>query len=176
MKPFLTTVFALLLLSNSAGADQTATEAATTHVGAILKLDFKSLDGSYAKEVKLMPGHEFLKKRYGLAVDDSRNTALVLDSKTYVDAIKKSAEGRPARPTEKVDAMLKTLKYDALEVAEGDFATAASDPVGTPDGKLHFHIKQGDAVVKVSPPQADFLLLQLRKVDGQWKVVAEYLD
>ena len=72
--------------------------------------------------------------------------------------------------------MLKGLNYEALDAPPGEFAADPADPVDTPDGKLRFDIKQGDVLLKVSPPTGDFLLLQLRKIGNEWKVVAEYVD
>ena len=60
----------------------------------------------------------------------------------------------------------------------GEFSIPAADPVGTPDSKLHFTIQRGDVLVKAAPGKGsgDFILLQLREVDGTWRVVAESLD
>ncbi len=77
---------------------------------------------------------------------------------------------------EKIAAMMESLKFEALKTTLGDFATQSSDPVGTPDSKLHFTIKEGDVLIKAAPPKRDFILLQVRQVEGAWRVVAEYLD
>ncbi len=74
------------------------------------------------------------------------------------------------------EAKLGELRYEPLEIAEGDFAADPADPVKTSDGRLHFAIKKGDVLLNVSPPKGDFVLLQLRKGDGGWQVVSEYLD
>ena len=61
----------------------------------------------------------------------------------------------------------------------GSRASRKHDLVKTPDGKLHFMIKDGDILFKVGPAKprkGDFLLFQLRPLGGSWKVVAEYLD
>jgi len=66
--------------------------------------------------------------------------------------------------------------FEILETKPGPFAT---DPVNTPDGKLQFMIKDGDILFKVGsakPRKGDFLLFQLRPLEGAWKVVADYLD
>ena len=72
--------------------------------------------------------------------------------------------------------MLKTLAFERMEVEIENNAVEPSDPVGTPDGKLHFKIEDGDALLKIAPPKGDFLLFQIRPIEGKWRVVAEYLD
>ena len=66
--------------------------------------------------------------------------------------------------------------FEILETKPGPFATDPPDPVNTPDGKLHFMIEDGDILFKVGPAKprkGDFLLFQLRPLEGSWKVVAE---
>lgn len=150
--------------------------AAKVHVSSILKADFEKLAETYDAKVTLMPGHEFLKKEYGLSEAADRSQKIDVESEKLLAVMAKKSAERPERPVDRIDAMLETLKYDVLPNAAGDFATDASDPVGTADGKLHFSIEEGDVVLKVSPPKGDFLLLQLRNVEGSWRVVAEYLD
>jgi hypothetical protein len=72
--------------------------------------------------------------------------------------------------------VLETLKYEVLKVKAGKVQVDPTDPVGTPDGKLHFEVKEGDVLLKVSPPKGDFLYLHLRKVNGTWLIVSEYID
>ena len=55
-------------------------------------------------------------------------------------------------------------KYTAMKTEVGDFAADPSDP----GGKLHFAIKAGDVLLKAAPPKGDFVLFQLRMIDGRW--------
>ena len=169
-------LLALVLLAPLCHADDAAIAIAKDHLKSTLTRDFKVLGKTYAPKVTLMPGHEFLKPEYGLAEAGDRSKAVELKRGKLIAAMKKDVAGQPARPLERVEEKLKTLRYEPLEIAEGDFATAPSDSVKTPDGKLHFAIKKGDVLLKVSPPRGDFVLLHLRKGDGGWQVVSEYLD
>lgn len=181
MKTLVTTATALLVLASTVLADDKAIESARSHLGNVLKADFKKLEESYAAEVTLMPGHEFLKPEYGLATAQGRSKATPVERKRLIDAMAKAAEGKPGRDPEKAAALMESLKFEALAVKAGDFVVGSSDPVGTPDSKLRFTIKEGDVLVKAAPPKGDFVLFQLRKDAGQWgdekwRVVAEYLD
>jgi hypothetical protein len=123
-----------------------------------------------------MPGHEFLKEGYGLTEPGGRARGAQIERdklvnvlvKHPVDAAKKAA----------IQKMLPTVRFEKLAVAEGEFVivTDATDPIESPDGKLHFNIAKGDVLVKIVPPRGDFALLQMREEDGTWHVVAEHLD
>jgi hypothetical protein len=156
-------------------ANEQSIAGAKLHLSNILKTNFTALEKSYASSVTLMPGHEFLKQKHGLA-KDGRSKELIANKKKLIVAMKTASASRPARPVERIDKLLKSLKYELIKTGEGDFITDASDPVGTADGKLHFLIKKDDVLLRVSPPKGDFILLHLRKIDGVWKVVSEYLD
>jgi hypothetical protein len=136
----------------------------------------EALEKTYAAEVGLIPGHEFLKDEYALTEPGGRARGATVKKEKLLEAMKKAVADRPARPADRVAKMLAGLTYTVLDAVPGEFAADPSDPVDTPDGKLHFDIKQGDALIKVAPPKGDFLLLQLRQVGGDWKVVAEYVD
>lgn len=153
------------------------------HVRAILSREIGGFSQTYAENVILMPGHEFLKKRYnisGLGRDKPFTTKRVVLTKAMSDAMNKReplSEQDKKERSKRTDERMKQFRFEMLEVKEGDFVTDPSDLVGTPDGKLHFQIKKGDVLYKVVPPRGDFLLLQLREVEkGLWKVVAEYWD
>lgn len=154
----------------------TATAVAKTHLRSILEGDNKKLADTYAAKIVLMPGHELLKEEHGLAGPKGRKEAMTVTRTKLLITMEKAREEWCKPPVEKIDELLKTLAFESIKVEIGDNATDPSDPVDTPDGKLHFKIKDGDALVKVAPPKGDFLLFQLRQIDGKWRVVAEYLD
>ena len=174
----------LILLSPLCCADEGAIESAKTHLKGTLKGNYKGLAATYAPKVKLMPGHEFLKEDYGLVGAGARAEGAEVERDKLIAAMENEAAGRPARPAEPVDArhpervdgVLETLKYEVLKVKAGKVQVDPTDPVGTPDGKLHFEVKEGDVLLKVSPPKGDFLYLHLRKVNGTWLIVSEYID
>lgn len=157
-------------------ADEQGIATAESHLGNLLRGDIPELSKSYAAKVLLMPGHEFLKTDYGLAKDGDRAIGLEVDRGKLVATMKQAAAERRKRPAERINKFLATVRYEVLKTKVGDFATDAADPVGTPDGKLHFTIEKGDLLLKVAPPKGDFLYLHLRKLDDEWRVVSEYLD
>jgi hypothetical protein len=156
--------------------DKLAISTAKIHVAAIVRQDVDALEKTYAAEVGLIPGHEFLKDEYGLTKPGGRARGATVEREKLLAAMKKAVADRPPRPADRVDKMLASLTYTPLDAVPGEFATDPSDPVDTPDGKLRFDIKKGDVLVKVAPPKGDFLLLQLRQIKSAWKVVAEYVD
>jgi len=167
----------LLLCSPAlANSKDDSIAAAKMHLGTFFKGDFKKLESSFAAKIVLMPGHELLKQQYGLAGPGGRKTATTVERAKVIAALTKATQGRPKMSDEQIKTMIQKLKFETLPAKEGDFAAAPADPVDTPDGKLHFTIKKGDVMIKVSPPRGDFLLYQSRKIDGKWKIVAEYLD
>lgn len=169
------TLAAIILTASLVTADEPV-DAAKLHIGSILNADFSKLEGSYASQVTLMPGHEFLKPKYKLTESEGRKEATKVDRKKLIDAMTKSIEGKPKRPADRITSLLESLKFEALKTTEGDFATESSDPVKTTDGKLHFKVEKSDVILKVAPPKGDFLLLQMRNIEGKWRIVAEYLD
>jgi len=173
MKTVFTFICSLLLVIVSWG-NEDAKKVSAQHVRSIVSGELQAMKDSYGKDVALMPGHEFLKEKYGLAND--RKQKVVVKRDQLVAAILKAKGNHPKRAQERIDEKLKGLKYEVMETKVGDFATEASDPVGTPDGKLHFDIKEGDVLIKVSPPRGDFLLLLMRMEEGKWVVCAEYVD
>ena len=176
MKTTMITVTALLMLGGALLADDKAVDASKDHLSSFLRADYKKLEDTYASKVVLMPGHEFLKIEYGLTAEPGRKKATEVERGKLIQAMMKAGEGRPARPADKIAAMMESLRFEILRTTVGDFSTQSSDPVGTPDSKLHFTIKEGDVLVKAAPPKGDFILLQLRQAEGAWRVVAEYLD
>jgi hypothetical protein len=153
-----------------------ALEATKQHMRSFLSADFEKLAETYDATVTLMPGHEFLKPRYGFAADENRAKATVVDRDKFIGKFKELAKDAPKRSAEKIDAMMSELRYVTLEVSPESPSAIPSAPVSTTDGKLHFPISDGDVLIEVSPPVGDFILFHLREKDGAWKVVSEYLD
>ena len=176
MKALLLSILCLIGSFTSHAAEDAAVQVAREHLKSLVTANAESLKKSYAPEVVLMPGHEFLKPDYGLANDEERKVAVKVTCDALIAEIVKKAAGRPGPPQEKLDAMLSALRFEALEAKEGDLALEASDEVATPDGKLHFTIRNEDTVLKVVQPKGDFGLLHLRKADDRWVIVSEYLD
>lgn len=168
----------LLFLTSSAFAEEGAIPAAREHIHAIIH----HINGTwrqveeklqYAQVVQLIPGHELLKDRYGLAPAGARATGAEVTGAKLVEALSKVETDKSP---EKLNELLETLSYEKVDAPVGKFITKSTDPVDTPDGKLHFFIQEGDVLLKISPPKGDFLLLQLRTNGGIWAVVAEYID
>lgn len=164
------------MISHLCNADEGATKVAKFHITNLLKGDFEELSNSYSKDIQLMPGHEFLKKRYKLSKDGDRSKSITIPSHDLIASMIKSAEGRPKKLEEQIEALHKSLKYELVKTPAGDFAIEPADPVATPDKMLHFTIKKDDVLLKIGPPEGDYLLLHLREINGKWKVVSEYLD
>ena len=131
----------------------------------------KALKGvKYAPKVQLLPGHELLKDKFQLAPAGARAKGAVVARDKLIPAMAKVQVVRQKQfMIEKMEQLLKTLKYTPMKTKEGAFVINA-------DGKLHFTIKKGDILLKISPPRGDFMLLQMRLQKGNWAVVAEYID
>jgi hypothetical protein len=166
----------LILCSSLCMASENAIEVAKSHLASAMTGNEEELTKTYASEVRLLPGHQILNGDYDVTEKgDAYASGVKVKRKAIVAAMMKVASERPAPPAEKVKAMMEKLTFETLETETGDFVTDPSDPVETPDGKLHLTIQEGDALVKVSAGR-DFLLFQLRKSNDQWQVVAEYVD
>jgi hypothetical protein len=176
MKALLLSILCLLGTFTSHAAEEASVQAARAHVKNLMSADPEGLKKSYAPEVVLMPGHEFLKPEYGLADAEKRKDAVTVANEALIAAIMKKTAGRPMPPQEKLEALLGGLRFETVEAKEGDLVLDPSDEVATPDGKLHFTIRKDDVVLKMAPPKGDFALLHLRKTNEQWLVVSEYLD
>lgn len=153
------------------------------HITAMFTANEKQMLNSYADTVRIMPGHECLKPMHGLeqAKAGGRNVAIDLPAKTIIDF--NISQGKNLPGLEVLQPIINSLAYVNLPVTTGDFSIAPGDPVGTPDGKLHFQIVKGDKLIKITPAtHEDFILFQLRRHQtadgtlGKWKIVAEYVD
>lgn len=160
--------------SQDSRADDSAIEIARTHLEAHIKRDFDTLATTYAENVLLLPGHEFLKDSFGLAGEGGRREAIEVARRPLIAAMREALKGRRALPAERIDEILESVEYEVMEDADGK--VAPSDPVGTADGKLSIDREAGDVLVKAGPPEEDFVLFLFRRIEGNWQVVTEYLD
>ncbi len=153
-----------------------ATRVVQAHVRSLFEGRIEKMVRNYHHRLRLMPGHDMLRAGHGIVPVDARDEGRVVDSAQLIAALKKMFGDRPLVPPQHLEKLLKMYAFEILETKPGPFAT---DPVKTPDGKLHFMIKDGDILFKVGPAKprkGDFLLFQLRPLEGSWKVVTEYLD
>ena len=160
---------------NSVAVDA-AIVVAKAHLRGLMEGGDNKLANTYADKVVLMPGHEFLKPEYGFGESRNRSVAATVPREKLIQAMKKVNEKRTKRSKKKIDEVLQEFKISKLEMNPKKNATAPSDPVGTPDGRLNFKIKSGDVMLKAGPETGDSFVFQLRDIDGKWKVVAEYID
>lgn len=152
---------------------QAAREALQVHVENLLKGNFEALQKSYAKEVVLVAGGEYLKSKYGLAGDGGEIEPATVEREKLIAVMKEKGKFLPEKL---IDELLKHYKYTTMKSSPGTYATLPPDPVATADGKVRFEVKKGDVVLKVGPEKGDFMLFQVRPNGNQWVVVAEYLD
>ena len=147
-----------------------AIETAKIHVRSIiLHINGGAPKGvKYAPKVQLLPGHELVKDKFQLAPAGARAKGAVAARDKLIPAMAKVQVVRQ-KQLEKMEQLLKTLKYTPMKTKEWAFVINA-------DGKLHFTIKKGDILLKISPPRGNFMLLQMRLQKGNWAVVAEYID
>lgn len=154
-----------------------AEEFIKSHVGNLMSKDLSEVSNSYASNVQLMAGHEFLKPKFKLGTDDVRSTGARVDRKRLLDALKAVFATSRAKDPELVKKMVSGLNVTIIETEAGDFSVAPSDPATTKSGQLNFSIVPRDVLLKVSvSDHPDFMLFQVRRIDGTLRVVAEYLD
>ncbi len=149
------------------------------HVTKVFQSRFDDLARNYGPRIRLMPGHELLKPEHALIRNaNARHEGATVDSADLIAALKRSFK-EPIVEPELLGQVLDRYAFEILDTEAGDFSTPPADPVRTPDGKLHFMMREGDLLFKVGPAKprkGDFLLFQIRSVKGSWKLVAEYLD
>jgi hypothetical protein len=132
-------------------------EAAKTHLRALLTCNEKVLSKSYAAKVRRLRQGDLLERE-----------------KVIAAALKQFAGGGDV-PEEAIRRFIGRLKFEPLEVREGELVTSPSPAMATENGRLRFRIEKGDAVVKI-PQGPSAWFLQLRKANSEWTVVAEYTD
>ena len=154
----------------------TATEFVKMHVRYLASNRFLQLKETYAARVKLLPGHQFLQAEYSF-VDASRiNEGQTVDRGKLMLTIQDEWGSLSETPDEQVDEFLEACTFAVVDAAPGDHAETPSDPVQTKDGKLHFAMEKGDKLVRVETDDDERVFFQCRKIDGGWRVVAEYID
>ena len=157
--------------------EEDATKFIKSHIGNLMSRDLSEVSNSYASNVQLMAGHEFLKPKFKLGADDARSTGARVDRKRLLAALKAVFATSRAKDPEKVKKMVSGLNVAIIETEAGSFSVAPSDPVSTKSGQLNFSIVPRDVLLKVSvSDHPDFMLFQVRRIDGTLRVVAESLD
>ncbi len=133
--------------------------------------DEQAIKAIYTEEVLLLPGNRLF--HFGLELPAKMTpSGVVVKRDNMLPALKKQAERDPA-PESIVALLVDEFRIEQLDVPAGEFVTEPNQPSDSLYGKLNFTIEENDALIKISVPDA-FRYLQLRKVDEQWKVVAEY--
>ena len=127
-----------------------------------------TLESSLAEEIILLPGHEYLKKEYGINPSGDRGKQMKVSREKLIDLHQTAWKALPDAKKRKIADMLEKSVYTFV-VASGELTDAG--------GRLKLPTRSGDVVMKVQPkPTGDFLLYVLRRLDGQWKVVMDYTD
>lgn len=127
-----------------------------------------TLESSLAEEIILLPGHEYLKKDYGINPSGDRSKQMKVSREKLIDLDQTGWEALPDSKKQKIPDMLQKSVYTFV-VASGELAEAG--------GRMKLPTRSGDVVMKVQPkPTGDFLLYVLQRLDGQWKVVMDYTD
>ena len=139
--------------------------------------DKKALEDIYAEKVLLLPGHEYLKARYGINPSGDRSKPKMIAKDELIKLDAKLAERLSEKDCKELIEFLKKSRF-TFTVAKGENTKMdPSDPAGTPDGKLTLPTQEGDVIMKIQPkPKGDYLLYVLRKDKDRWKVVADYTD
>lgn len=166
----------LICLPFSTLVAETVLDVAREHVTHLLARDIEELPKNYADEFELLPGHQFADPKHGLAEVEPVGEPVRVSKAAYMNAFRFSAARRRQPDKRQIMAMVPLFRFEVLPSKDGQFQTEASKRVNTPDGKLTLEVKPGDKVVRVSPRRAHFIVLQMRKVGGSWKVVAEYFS
>ena len=137
-----------------------------------LKAKFKGeAEAFYMDEVILIPGHEYLKRQYGLSEDGDRSKALTVSSEKLV---KLDKENSKEIPEEKLEGLFAKMAVTNTKIGEdGDYPLRGED--GGRGAKVA--CKAGDVVVIAGfEGTNDILALLLRKSGDAWKVAGEMID
>jgi hypothetical protein len=147
------------------------------YLTAVLKHDVKDLELLYSDTVILLAGHEYLKPQYDLS-DKGREIPVTVRRAPYLAAVAKA----PKRPItdEQLAQFLATMTHTVIADTPGLYSYAPDDggegDVESPTGGPHFLLVEGDRVVMIGPETGDAILVQVRIVDGDLRIVAEMLD
>ena len=133
--------------------------------------DEEKLNQLYASQVQLLPGSRSF--YFGLEVPGKMTEyGVPINRDDMLVSIKKQAE-RDSLPPFIVGTMINSFRIEQLDVAAGEYVTEPNQASESLYRSLRFQIKENDVLLKLSVPGA-FRIVQLRKTDEQWKVIAEY--
>jgi len=156
----------LMYFTNNSIANEDAVKVAKVHFNNYFKRDFKNLSKTYAQNVLLMPGHDYLKFQYGLQKKKNGGKHENITCDELVAVMVKFSDNRPVQPIGVIKEYIKNLTYKVIATDDGD----VSDLALAPKGSLCFTMLKDDVLVKVSPPNgADFKLVLLREINKKWR-------
>ena len=90
--------------------------------------------------------------------------------------MQKAFEGRRKPDAERFEEAMKAMKAENLNPEPGEFAVVPPDG-NERLGHIHFPIKEGDLLFKVTFPKGgDYSLYQMRSTGDGWRVVALCVD
>ncbi len=138
---------------------------------ACMRYDEKKLNQLYASEVQLLPGNRLF--YYGLEVPGKMTEyGVPIKRDEILNALKKQAAVDPISSVF-IGQFMNLYRIEQLDVAVGDYTTEPNQPSESLFRSMRFKIRENDVLLKLSVPGA-FRFVQLRKIDEQWKVIAEY--
>ncbi len=138
---------------------------------ASMAYDEEKLDELYASEVQLLPGNRLF--YFGLEIPAKMTEyGVPVKREEMLEALKKQAERDPM-PIFIVGTIVNSFRVEQIDIPVGDYVTEPNQPGESLFRSLRFKINENDVLLKLSVPGA-FRLIQLRKTDERWKVIAEY--
>ena len=138
---------------------------------ACMVYDEKKLSQFYAAEVQLLPGNRLF--YFGLEVSGKMTEFGVSVKRDEVLAALKKQADRDSIPAFIASTIVNSFRIDELDVVVGDFVTEPNQQSESLYRSLRFKIDEGDVLLKLSV-SGTFRFVQLRKLDNQWKIIAEY--
>ena len=171
-----------------ASAQQVPTAAKTAakkFIQAKFKKDKKAILSALDKTVTVLPSHELLKKRYGIAPGRDMNLTLQIESKKFTDVtiqlFTRDATAKKGQRKSIAETYVMDKGKWSYFLAEG------------PKMKYPFHrgfgaetrildTEKGDVVLLVTDWHAqtdgndDHVLIVLRKIKGKWKVIMDCVN
>ncbi len=138
---------------------------------ACLLYDEEKLKKLYASEVQLLPGNRLF--YFGLEVPGKMTEyGIPVKRDEMLLAFKKQAARDPLPPFV-ASTVVSSFRIEQLDVAVGEYSTEPNRSGEALFRSLRFKINENDILLKFSVPGA-FRLVQLRRSDEQWQVIAEY--
>lgn len=151
--------------------DYPAIPAAKSHIRSILKGDYAVLKTTYAPQVDLLKGHKHLAA--GATIDQAK----------LIGMMKKAHEDRAAEEVEKILGSVEyiPLPVELLTQDLPDDRPIAYWIIAFKDRLQKGRLQEGDVLINVRPRRGAeiigmYFVLQFRKIDGTWQIVAEYSD